>query len=256
MSESTCGVGVHPDDCLCDVHVLNVTTQISDGVHGMWMGRELAEIRDYGTPWTTQTMLNYFEDLVKFHDAWCESVNKVLLPDLASQLQSLDLENETFSKWKIVREYVQSAYNKYDELPLAEILESLCVSPQLWVSACTTGGFPKSYGDVDYGLINDLEQYCLSHENLVWTEMGSVLRIGANSAQTLAKVFVERHKTKWGDINGTRGRAKELMYDLSLHTDIGPTALCNYVFDTTGVRFNISNVTKIRKRNRDKQVPT
>jgi hypothetical protein len=51
-------------DDLADVKPLGVRIQISDGVHGMWMGKELAELRNYGVPWTNETILNYFEDLV------------------------------------------------------------------------------------------------------------------------------------------------------------------------------------------------
>jgi hypothetical protein len=47
-------------DDLADVKPLGVRIQISDGVHGMWMGRQLCEVRGYGVPWTTNKMLDYF----------------------------------------------------------------------------------------------------------------------------------------------------------------------------------------------------
>ena len=245
-----CGTPTHNNECLCDVRTLNVNIQISDGVHGMWMGRELADIRDYGCPWTNETILNYFEDLTKFHDKWCESIKAVHLPDLASQLQALDLDNETFSKWKIVREYVQEAYNKYRDLDLVQVLDALCISPQLWLQACTTGGFPKWF-DVDCSFIHDLEKYCMDREQPVWVEMGKTLGITAQIAQNLARTFELRHKAKFGDIAGTRQQATEMLKLMALQTTDTPTAICNDVFDRTGVRFAISAVSKIRRRAKD-----
>jgi hypothetical protein len=61
----------HEDECLCDV-IVNQPTPIGvfDGVHGMWMGAKLCEVRDYNAPWTTDNMLSYFADMCTFYDRW------------------------------------------------------------------------------------------------------------------------------------------------------------------------------------------
>ena len=236
-------------DDLADVRPLGVRIQISDGVHGMWMGKELAEIRNYGVPWTNETILNYFEDLVKFHDAWCESITAVLLPDIASELQALDLDNETFSKWKLVRTYVESAYTKYEDRSLLSILETLGVTPALWIQACTTGGVPKCF-KVSDDFIDELEHYYMSRDKVVWVEMGKHFGLSAHIVSNLSRVFFARHKAKYGDLVGQRKYARELLNDLSLCTDETPTHIAKEVFDRTGVEFHISAVTKIRARSK------
>lgn len=73
MSLSTCGVEIHPEECLCDVIITEpVPIAIHDGVDGMWMGAQLCDARGYALPWTPTTILNYFEDMCLFYDRWSE----------------------------------------------------------------------------------------------------------------------------------------------------------------------------------------
>lgn len=53
-------------DDLADVKPLGVQIQISDGVHGMWMGRQLCEVRGYSAPWTNDKILDYFKIYASF----------------------------------------------------------------------------------------------------------------------------------------------------------------------------------------------
>jgi hypothetical protein len=72
-SEMNCGVAEHSDDCLCDVVITEpVSIGIKDAVDEMHMGKQLCEIRNYGRPWSTNQMLDYFTDLCTFHDKWKE----------------------------------------------------------------------------------------------------------------------------------------------------------------------------------------
>lgn len=48
---------------------------------------------------------------------------------------------------------------------------------------------------------------------------------------------------------GKRKYARELLNDLALYTTDTPTTITKEVFDRTGVEFDLSAVTKIRKRN-------
>ena len=235
-------------DDLADVKPLGVRIEISDGVHGMWMGRQLCEVRGYGVPWTTETMLDYFQDLCKFYDAWSESISHIALPETMSELQALDLAGETFNKWKSIRVHVQGAYDKFSDESLSSILDALGITPTQYLQACTTGGMPKCF-EATSDFVKELEEYYLSHEKIVWTVIGKNYGIKPNVAKNICKVFDKRHIAKYGDMAGKRKYARELLNDLALYTNDTPTTITKEVFDRTGVEFDLSAVTKIRKRN-------
>jgi len=237
-------------DDLADVKPLGVQIQISDGVHGMWMGRQLCEVRGYSAPWTNDKILDYFQDLCKFYDAWSESISHVALPDVVSELQALDLEGDTFNRWKLIRAYVQGAYDKFPNESLVSIMDALGITPTQYLQACTTGGLPKCF-EVTPDFLVRLEEYYLSHEKIVWVEIGKHFGISAHIAKNVCKVFEKRHVAKYGDLQGQRKYARELLNDLALSTDETPTHVTKEVFDRTGVRFDLSAVTKIRKRKRN-----
>lgn len=66
-----CGNKEHDEECLCDVVVHAITPiAVGDGVHEMWMGKELCNIQGYNAPWTTDKMLDYFTDMCTFYDRW------------------------------------------------------------------------------------------------------------------------------------------------------------------------------------------
>ncbi len=66
-----CGVADHDSTCLCDVIVKEPTPiGVADAVDEMWMGRQLCEIRGYGSPWTGESLADYFTDLCRFYDEW------------------------------------------------------------------------------------------------------------------------------------------------------------------------------------------
>lgn len=239
-------------DDLADVKPLGVRIQISDGVHGMWMGRQLCEVRGYSAPWTNNKILDYFQDLCTFYDAWSESISHVALPDAMSELQALDLEGDTFNKWKLIRAYVEGAYSKFPNESLLSIMVALGITPTQYLQACTTGGLPKCF-EATPDFISRLEEYYLSHEKIVWVEIGKEFGITAHIAKNICRVFDKRHVAKYGDLAGQRKYARELLNDLSLCTDETPTHITKEVFDRTGVRFDLSAVTKIRKRKRNTQ---
>lgn len=73
----TCGTKGHSSECLCDVIVPATSSiNITDGVHGMWMGKQLCEIQGYNAPWTDGKILDYFTDLCTFYDRWAELQEK------------------------------------------------------------------------------------------------------------------------------------------------------------------------------------
>jgi len=236
-------------DDLSDVKPLGVRIQIDDGVHGMWMGRQLCEVRGYCAPWTDEKILDYFQDLCKFYDAWSESASNAVLPDVVSDLQALELEGDTFNRWKLIRSYVEGAYNKYLTESLPSIMKMLGVSPTLWLQACTTGGLPKCF-EATTEFVAELETYYMSHEDVVWKHMGEHFGLHPKMMKNLCRVFEKRHMVKYGYKALDRKVAKKILKELALTTSMTPTAICDEVFKRTEVRFHLSAVTKIRKRNR------
>jgi len=234
-------------DDLSDVKPLGVRIRISDGVHGMWMGRQLCEVRGYCAPWTNEKILDYFTDLCKFYDAWSESASHALLPDTVADLQALELEGDTFNRWKLIRSYVEGAYNKYVDESLLSIMKMLGVSPTLWMQACTTGGLPKCFEASD-DFVDGLENYYMSHEKIVWKQLGEHFGLKPKMMKNLCRIFEKRHMVKYGYKTLDRRVAKKILNEMALTTNLTPTQICNEVFRRTEVRFHISAVTKIRRR--------
>lgn len=65
-----CGTSGHDEECLCDVVVLTPTGWVSDAVQDMWMGVEIASLRNYNGDWTDETIISYLQDLVYAKDNW------------------------------------------------------------------------------------------------------------------------------------------------------------------------------------------
>lgn len=235
-------------DDLSDVHLLGVRIEISDGVHGMWMGRQLCEVRDYGVPWTDEKILDYFQDLCKFYDAWSECVSDVVMPDSITEVQTLDLSCETFSKWKLIRSHVQGAYQKFPSESLVSILAALAITPTQYLQACTTGGIPKGVV-CTAEFLDEVESAFLATPKIVWAHFAKRFGVNARTMKNICAVFAKRHIQAYGNIEGDRREARRLLNSLSLCTEGTPTHITTEVFDRTGVRFDLSAVTKIRKRN-------
>lgn len=65
-----CGVLEHDTECLCDVVIPHPTGWVGDAIQDMWMGLEIAQMKDYRMPWEDHTIIDYLESLAFAKDNW------------------------------------------------------------------------------------------------------------------------------------------------------------------------------------------
>lgn len=145
-----CGVSDHPDECLCDV-VIGTPTPIlvRDAVAEMWQGPTIAEIRDYGRPWTDASILDYFADLTKGYDAWRSSG----IPEIVQAREEGEVDLRYHGELKQIRTSVRSALSHDNPKPNIEtVLQALGYTAEQFTSAVTTNKWV-----VDIGVLNRFE---------------------------------------------------------------------------------------------------
>lgn len=99
-----CGVEGHDDTCLCDVVITEPTPiRVADAVNEMFMGRQICDLRGYGRPWTTETMLDYFSDLCTFYDKWYDINTKRWDKHTAARHRMLQLGLSGMPPTRVVR---------------------------------------------------------------------------------------------------------------------------------------------------------
>lgn len=69
-SPAGCGVIEHDIECLCDVVIPHPTGWVGDAIQDMWMGQEIARLKDYRMPWEDATIIDYLESLAFAKDRW------------------------------------------------------------------------------------------------------------------------------------------------------------------------------------------
>lgn len=243
-----CGHIEHPDTCLCDVKPLGVRIQV-DGVRDMWMGRALAELRGHSAPWTTESMLDYFDDLMHLYDEWVKRRIVVELPDeLPACFEPRDWGTKNFQKWQAIRLTIQQAMDKY-AAPMSTVLKHFGVSPQDFLLAYTSNRHHNirihTYEEVD-----ELEAMLLVAEPRLEPVKA---RFGLTRAQWrgLRTFWRARYEMLWGEHNRLKDerdrKAAVLIRELCRDKNLGNTDIVNRVEAATGRRYDLSQVTRIRR---------
>lgn len=243
-----CGISAHSLDCLCDVVITNplppLEECITDGVYDVWMGKELADLRNYCVPWTNEKILDYFSDLVKFYDSWSENMKLGLDAEQLSEMEPLVFNHSEpqFVHWRIIREAFQYCMTKFSDSPKHIILQ-LCITPQELMNALTTGKTENKKWN--YLTIDQMDEL-YSRQAINYTDIADELNITIATARGLKKYWDSRR---------TRGDnpAKTYMHNLATTTDMPPREVIDAVYKQYGVLYSRSTVTKTRSRAKNKQ---
>lgn len=252
-----CGVTEHPEHCLCDVKPVNVRISVSDGVHEMWMGKRICDIRGHSGGWTRNSILDYFQDLCRFYDEWSAHTSGVRsLPENFSDLSLPDeiRENREFNKWWLVRDFVNNAYNHYG-YDMNTILRQVGVTPQDWFVSFIGGrvNTPHRMTEEKLAVIeNEFTEFTLP--NMV--ELAVRVNLSEHIIESMRDLFANRRRQLHGDMlpEKVKKSAAEMLKRLSLETDKQPKEILAAVEAETGITFSNSYVAQIRKRN-NKRTP-
>jgi hypothetical protein len=252
VSEETewlgCGVATHDPECLCDVVIRNplppLEECIFDGVGSIKMGERICEIQGYGIPWSRNQMLDYFTDLMNFTDRWATEKHWVKSDDYECLDNVPSFGDDllgTFQQWELVRDTVQMCMDKFDE-PLAYILEHLCLSPDVFITAATCR--PELGAWWDSGTIELLE-HAMMYCNANYADISRQFSIPEGVTEGLRKYFYNRRIKKYGSDTPV----KDMMHSLALTTTLTPSQIRDAILEQYGIEYSISAISKYRKRN-------
>jgi hypothetical protein len=110
-----CGNVEHPETCLCDVRLLGVQVD-PDAITGMWMGKRIAEVRDYDLT-DPKHIVEWLSDLVSFHDEFKTSH----VPEI-EDIPMLGRDPNPACYWKQIRDTVTMMVANY---PVGSVLVAL-----------------------------------------------------------------------------------------------------------------------------------
>jgi hypothetical protein len=243
-TEVGCGVATHDEACLCDVIIRQplppLEECLKDGVQDMWFGREVCDMRGYSAPWTEESILNYFEDLEKFYDAFHYQQPSGGIVNSLNDMDSFQHERlPLFAQWSWVRDAVQYGMDRFDN-SLQEIIVALNIEPQLLIDALTTG---KAGIDWDYQSI-DLLDKCFMEGNLNFADIGRTMNLATGTVRGLYKYWDKRRKRLVGSDNPARDR----MHWLCRNTELSPREIVDIVHQEHGFLYARSSVSKCRQR--------
>jgi len=125
-----CGNAQHPETCLCDVRLLGVQVD-PDAIAGMWMGKRMAEVRDYDLT-DRNHIVDWLSDLVSFHDEF--KINNV--PEI-QDIPMLGRDPNPVSYWKQVRDTVTMMVANYPIDSVLVALDHIGVSLDDFIEAMT-----------------------------------------------------------------------------------------------------------------------
>lgn len=237
------------EDDLSDVIPIGVTIAISDGVQEMKFGKRICEIQGYGeNGWTTDTMLDYFQDLCRVYDAWAESKNKWVLPDDYADLRLPD-EPLAFTgysaKWAELRDFVAKCYDKYTDVRMADLLKHLGVPIAHWQQSVGGGRVPPAIMDgTQLGLVEDY--YTAIKMPYVIGQLEAETGITRGSLDTMRKQFAARRLVIHGDKARLNDLAPRLLRNLIQQGKHTNAEILRMVHKQTGVKFSKSYVSKVR----------
>jgi hypothetical protein len=248
-----CGIVDHPETCLCDVKPLQVRISVSDGVHEMWMGKKICDLRGYSRSWTRNSMVDYFQDLCRFYDEWSrleaggyefpESLGELSLPEEIAT-------SKDFGKWWAVRDFVNSAYNHYG-YDMNTILRQVGITPHQWFVSCIGGrvNTPHQMTEQKLAVIeNQFTEFTLPHMK----QLAERVQMTTHIMETMRDIFAKRRRQLHGDTlpEDVQRSASDMIKRLSLDTTTPPSEIIATVQQETGISFSISYVTNLRKRNK------
>lgn len=235
-TEIGCGVATHSMECLCDVKIINplppLADCIRDGVADLFMGSRVCEIQNYGVPWTNESMLDYFTDMVTYWDALHaeQELYAVLGTDVV-----IDATEPTFTRWGKVRDAIQSCMDKKG-VTLSGVIRHLGLDAQEAMDALTANRGSKEW---TFERIDELERLIkLGVSRKVIAEQ---LDIPFGNVRGLAHLF----KSKENET--AKAQARKLLNELCL-TDYNAATIMNIIVTETGIQYTPSAITKRRTR--------
>lgn len=246
-----CGVATHDPDCLCDVHITHplppLTECLRDGVQDMWMGRQLAALKDYGRPWTNESILNYLTDLETFYDAFHEQPTYNIGAIALCEVPVLDLPDDIPlpARWKLIRDSVQFCIDSFSE-PLVVIVRHLDVTPQDVVDAMTTCKGGDGWDENRLFLLDDM----MSAETVNYANIAETMDLPIGVVRGLRKYWEHRRFKTW---QGASNPAQAMFHELCRNTNMGPTEIVALVKERHGVEYHRASVSKYRSRLKDRQ---
>ncbi len=244
-AELGCGTAGHDPACLCDVVIRQPLPPLHecfrDAVQELGMGAQIAELRDYGIPWTDETILDFLCDVQKFWDAWNDRLANGDYRQLVD-VPPLRFESsiKNFHKWAEVREAVLFCMNRFGE-SLVTILDHLGVSADLFMASATQNKVGVGWRMSE---MRDLDE-AMMRPNLVMTEVAEIFSLSPRTVEGLRKYWDERRKRlEYGGDNPARMYMQQLCRD----TDLPPTRIVEMVYESHGVKYARSSITKCRER--------
>lgn len=172
VSGETCGVAGHDPECLCDVVIVTPTPINVDGVYGMWLGEQLCELRGHGSKpeWDGEQMADYFEDLLKVHDAWVYQQEPLKDPDHYKGGNK---------RWGWIRSSIREALRREPRISITQALDEISVSAEEFTKAVFTN---KASLDADQLL--RFEELVIGQQHTI-AEIGRLLGLSRFSVKTL-----------------------------------------------------------------------
>lgn len=237
-------------DDLSDVIPIGVTIAISDGVQEMKFGKRICEIQGYGeNGWTTDQMLDYFQDLCRVYDAWAESKSGWVLPDYWHDLVVPDdVRNaKGLNSWSVLRDFVAKCYAKYTDKSMTQILCKLGVLPEQWQdSVCANKGRDRMPA-INLNHVGIMEDYFTALEPpYPIPQLMDETGMSRGTLETFRKQFAKRRIVIHGEEALKRDRAPDRLRQLVSSGDYTNKECLEIVERETGIRFSKSYVSKIR----------
>jgi len=235
-TEIGCGVATHSKECLCDVNIINklppLEDCIRDGVADLFMGARVCEIQEYGVPWTRDSMLDYFTDMVKYWDALHaeQELYAVMGTDVV-----IDATEPTFTRWGKTREAIQSCMDKKG-VTLSGVIRHLGLDAQEAMNALTANRGSKEW---TFERIDELER---------------LIKLGVSR-----KVIAEQLDIPFGNVRGLaylwdsqkaevpKVQARKMLNELCA-TDYDAATIMEIIVTETGVQYGRGAIAKRRAR--------
>lgn len=240
-----CGVLEHDESCLCDVIITKPLPPLQDcfrnAVEESFMGSKLCQLRGYSAPWTDAKMLDYFEDMTTFWDAF-HYEQQVFTTDVDTleQVEEIVFQQDepAFTKWNKIRDAIQTNMDRFDA-SLIDIIQHLSLEPQETMNALTTN---KCGDGWDYERVEKLDKLFMTEKNMA--EIARQMNISIGFIKGLVKYW-EKRRNRQGNLNNP---ARALLHELCRNTDLTCTEIIDKVKSETGHLYTKSAISKYRIR--------
>lgn len=243
--DKSCGYSAHGSECLCDVKPLGVTIGVADAVNDMFMGRQLCDLKDYGVPWTRDTILDYFTDLCKFYDVYAEhKKNPVIIGDFESLVFPDELRHTNNSHSRI-RLYIRKVYNEYDRT-MSETLRQLGVTADEYrFSLCKTRSTPRP---LTMETLDFLESELLKRKVPPLAELSVKAKLSDAVIRNFARELNDRRKKLYG--KEEENKAHKMCETLAHTTNMKPMDIVREVYQETGILLCHTTPSQMRRRHK------